>query len=184
MNMNDNKEYTIPITADEKAYIIDITPNTDIRINNEKIQSFVERIIQKKKLAHSLYISFIILSLCAIAFMVRFSSQINQRSFVENIGVLSMLIICMLFFLSAVSIDTKWSADKLHIIPIKEYEYKDDNTKILCITSCYHFEGKDMETNIYPAKYVRHDLGNGEVPYIDAYTYRTSKYFWMTIHLP
>ena len=97
------------------------------------------------------------------------------------------IIITIIFFIVAYMIDKKWSADELHIIPIKDYEFKDNNSKILCTTSCYSFEENATEsakTNLYPVKYIQYDLKNGEIPYIEAYTYRVSKYFWMTIHLP
>ena len=186
--MSKYKEYHLPLTTDEKAQIIHITSKSNIRIDNDKIQEYLDIVISKKRLSDSTYRFFILSSILMVVYMFLFSSQIidltDQKFRMKIYGWFIIIIISVIFFIIANITDRRWSADELHIIPIKDYEFKDDKTKILCTTSCYSFEENDKDTKLYPVRYIQYDLKNGDVPYIDAYTYRASKYFWMTIHLP
>lgn len=175
---NQNKKYYLPVSANENAQIIPIKKN--VRIDNDKIQSFIETLLRRKRIASLLYILFVVISILSIIYTVCF------HGLEQKYGALILFLIFIVdiaLIIAATYIDRKWSADRLHIIPIKEYEFKDDNSKILCTVSCYSFEEKNEETNLYPVSYIEYDLESNGIPYIDAYTYRASKKFWITIHL-
>lgn len=175
---NQNKEYSLPVSANENAQFITIEKDT--RINNEKIQNFLEILLKKRKVINTLYV------LSGIFFIFFILSLIYFGIFHSYIGIFGAIVLGIIItfgFGKANCLNSEWSADELHIIPIKEYEFKDDNSKILCTVSCYSFEEKKEETNLYPVSYIEYDLESNGIPYIDAYTYRASKKFWITIHL-
>lgn len=173
---NQNKEYYLPVSANENAQFITI--EKDIRINNEKIHNFLEMLLKKRKVINTLYILSGIFFIFFILSLIYF-----VHSYIGIFGAIVSGIIITFGFGGAIYLNNEWSADELHIIPIKEYEFKDDNSKILCTVSCYSFEEKNEETNLYPVSYIEYDLESNGIPYIDAYTYRASKKFWITIHL-
>ncbi len=177
--MHNTTEYFIPVTIKEKAQIIPIKKN--VRIDNDKIQSFIETLLRRKRIASLLYILFVVISILSIIYTVCF------HGLEQKYGALILFLIFMVdiaLIIAATYIDRKWSADRLHIIPIQDYEFKDDDSKILCNTSRYDFEEENTETKLFPVKYIKYDLKHGEVPFSEAYTYRTSPKYWITIHLP
>lgn len=176
--MHNTTEYSIPVTVKEKAQIIPIKKN--VRIDNDKIQNFIETLLRRKIIASLLYILFVMISILSIIYTVCF------HGLEQKYGALILFLIFMVniaLIIAATYIDRKWSADRLHIIPIQDYEFKDDDSKILCNTSGYDFEEGNTETKLFPVKYIKYDLKHGKVPFLEAYTYRTSPKYWITIHL-
>ncbi|MBQ9233043.1 MAG: hypothetical protein IJ167_03280 [Lachnospiraceae bacterium] len=176
--MHNATEYSIPVTIKEKAQIIPIKKN--VRIDNNKIQSFIETLLRRKRIASLLYILFVVISILSIIYTVCF------HGLEQKYGALILFLIFMVdiaLIIAATYIDKKWSADRLHIKPIQKYEFTDNDSKVLCTTSRYDFEKNDTETELFPNKYVRFDLENEKVPFLEAYTYRTSPKYWITIHL-
>ena len=185
--MSEYQEYYLPTTADDKAQIIHISNKNNIKIDNDEIQEFLNKIISKNRLSNFMFRAFILSAILNLIYIGYAPRMFTPKSRLMICGLFMTIIITIIFFIVAYMFDKKWSADELHIIPIKDYEFKDNNSKILCTTSCYSFEENATEsaiTNLYPVKYIQYDLKNGEIPYIEAYTYRVSEYFWMTIHLP
>ena len=177
--MHNTTEYSIPVIIKEKAQIIPIKKN--VRIDNDKIQSFIETLLRRKRTSSLLYILFVVISILSIIYTVCF------HGLEQKYGALILFLIFTVdiaLIIAAIYIDRKWSADRLHIIPIQDYEFKDDDSKIICNTSRYDFEEGNTETKIFPVKYIKYDLKDGKVPFLEAYTYRTSPKYWITIHLP
>ena len=134
--MKEYKEYYLPTTTEEKAQYINISEGSRIKIDNEKIQEFLDKVVSQNRLSNSMYKAFILFSILTVAYLFHFASlMISTRSHLMLLGLFLLIIISLICFIVASVIDRKWSADELHIIPIKDYEFKDDNTKLLCTTS-------------------------------------------------